>query len=179
MPTEPVIVIGAGFCGLTAALELTKRNIPVVVVEADSGVGGLAGGYEVGGVIVEKFYHHWFTNDQEVMDLIRELKQEDRIRLRETRTGLYYANTIFRLSKPIDVLRFSALRFIGRLRLGLLAVLARTVGDWRPLEAVTARDWLVKLGGKEVYKVVWEPLLRGKFGRYAEAISAVWFWNKL
>jgi protoporphyrinogen oxidase len=27
--------------------------------------------------------------------------------------------------------------------------------------------------------MVWEPLLRGKFGPYAEEVSAVWFWNKL
>jgi protoporphyrinogen oxidase len=27
--------------------------------------------------------------------------------------------------------------------------------------------------------VVWEPLLRGKFGQHAEHISAAWFWSKL
>ena len=27
--------------------------------------------------------------------------------------------------------------------------------------------------------MVWEPLLKGKFGPYAEQVSAVWFWNKL
>jgi len=35
------------------------------------------------------------------------------------------------------------------------------------------------MGGERVYKIVWEPLLRGKFGEVAEEISAVWFWNKL
>ena len=33
--------------------------------------------------------------------------------------------------------------------------------------------------GTKGYQVVWEPLLKGKFGRYAEDVSAVWFWNKL
>src|SRR5215470_2125407 len=42
-----------------------------------------------------------------------------------------------------------------------------------------ARDWLTKLGGSAVYKVIWEPLLRGKFGVHADDISAVWIWNKL
>ena len=27
--------------------------------------------------------------------------------------------------------------------------------------------------------VVWEPLLRAKFGWFAHEVSAVWFWNKL
>ena len=35
------------------------------------------------------------------------------------------------------------------------------------------------MGGLRVYEVVWEPLLRGKFGDYAEDVAAVWFWNKL
>ena len=35
------------------------------------------------------------------------------------------------------------------------------------------------MGGEKVYRVVWEPLLRGKFGTLADEIAAVWFWNKL
>ncbi|HCN7669545.1 TPA: FAD-dependent oxidoreductase, partial [Escherichia coli] len=53
------------------------------------------------------------------------------------------------------------------------------VKDWKQLESKTAKDWLLELGGESVYKVVWEPLLKGKFGPYAEDVSAVWFWNKL
>jgi protoporphyrinogen oxidase len=30
-----------------------------------------------------------------------------------------------------------------------------------------------------VFRVVWQPLLEGKFGPYARDVSAVWFWNKL
>ena len=35
------------------------------------------------------------------------------------------------------------------------------------------------MGGERVYRVVWDPLLRGKFGDLAEEVAAVWFWNKL
>jgi protoporphyrinogen oxidase len=44
---------------------------------------------------------------------------------------------------------------------------------------LTAGQWLVKTCGAEVYRVVWEPLLRGKFGEFAPDISAVWLWSKL
>jgi protoporphyrinogen oxidase len=40
-------------------------------------------------------------------------------------------------------------------------------------------EWLKGQCGPEVYRVVWEPLLRGKFGAHADTISAVWIWNKL
>ena len=174
-----VVVIGAGFCGLAAAYELGKRGVRTTVLECDDGVGGLAGCFLVGGTRLEKFYHHWFTNDVHVMRLIEELGQTDRVLRRPSRTGMYYAHNFFKLSTPVDLLRFSPLSLRDRVRLGLLALRARRVQDWRSLEDRTAADWLRELGGERVYRVVWEPLLRGKFGDVAEEVAAVWFWNKL
>lgn len=173
------VIIGAGFCGLTAAHELAKRGLPVTVLEQEQEIGGLAGSFTVSGTRLEKFYHHWFTSDRHIMELIDELGLGDNIILRPTNTGLFYANTIFRLSSPLDVLRFKPLPLIDRLRLGVLALYARRIRDWQKLEDLTAAQWLRDITGKRAYAVVWEPLLRGKFGIYADAVSAVWFWNKL
>jgi protoporphyrinogen oxidase len=174
-----VVVIGGGFAGLSAAWELVRRGIRVTLCEADKEVGGLAGSFEVGGTRLEKFYHHWFTSDTHVVDLVRELGQEGQVVHRATRTGMYFAHRFFRLSTPLDVLRFTPLSVIARLRLGLLALRARRVRNWNELEHLTAEEWLIGLGGREVYDAVWKPLLQGKFGEYAGEISAVWFWNKL
>jgi len=177
--TPRVAIIGGGFGGLAAAWELARRGIEPVVLETESTVGGLAGSFEANGERLERFYHHWFTSDTCVTDIVRELGTEERIVQRATRTGMYFANRIFRLSSPLDVLRFAPLRPLDRLRLGLLVLRARGVRDWRSLEELTAREWLIRLGGREVYRVVWQPLLEGKFGPYANEVAAVWFWNKL
>ena len=171
--------MGGGFTGLAAALELASAGLPVTVFEKDEDLGGLAGSFRVGDQMLEKFYHHWFTNDRHIMQLVKRLKVEDRIVLRESRTGMYYAHNFFKLSSPMDVLRFTPLAFIDRIRLGIGALAARRVGNWKELESVTAKDWLVRLFGRKVYDVVWEPLLIGKFGDVFPEISAVWFWNKL
>lgn len=172
-------IVGGGFSGLAAAHELAKAGKSVVVIERDSELGGLAGGFDVGGYTLEKFYHHWFNNDRQIMDLIAELGAGDNILLRPTRTGMYYAEQFFRLSTPMDLLRFRALPFIDRIRLGISVLRARSVKDWRSLEHLSAKEWLIKLCGQRVYDVVWDPLLVGKFGDLAEEISAVWFWKKL
>ena len=174
-----IAVIGAGFCGLAAAYELGVRGIRATVLERDGEIGGLAGSFNAGGAQLEKFYHHWFTHDVHIMRLVEELGQSDRILSRPSRAGAYYAHQFFKLSTPLDLLRFSPLPFWSRLRLGLLALRARRVRDWRGLEDRTAAAWLRELGGERVYEVVWEPLLRGKFGDLAEEVAAVWFWNKL
>lgn len=179
MATHHTVVIGGGFGGLSAALEIARRGLDVTVIEAESEVGGLAGTFEVNGERLEKFYHHWFTNDRHITELVSELGEDDRIVYRPTRTGMYFANRIFRLSSPVDVLRFTPLPLLDRVRLGLLALRARAVRDWRALESETAEEWLIRLGGERVYRLVWQPLLEGKFGPFAADVSAVWFWNKL
>jgi len=174
-----VVIIGGGFCGLAAGYELTRHGVRVTIFEQDSDIGGLGGSFPVNGVCLEKFYHHWFNHDKELMGLIQELGTQDRLILRPTRTGIYYANQIFRLSTPLDVIRFKPLSVLDRVRLGLLALRARGVKNWRPLEDLTAEEWLRRMAGDRVYEVIWEPLLRGKFGDYAPEVSAVWMWNKL
>jgi protoporphyrinogen oxidase len=174
-----VVVIGAGFTGLAAAYQLVKMGIGVTVIESDAEVGGLAGCFEVNGERLEKFYHHWFVTDSYIMDLVKELGREHDVILRPTRTGMYFANNFFNLSAPLDVLKFKPLRYADRVRLAALVLRARAVTDFTQLESLTAQQWLSKIGGDAVYRVVWEPLLRGKFGPHAPEISAVWIWNKL
>jgi protoporphyrinogen oxidase len=174
-----VVVIGAGFTGLSAAYELSRHNIGVTVLEKDDDIGGLASSFKTKGQRLETFYHHWFKNDEHVINLIDELGSKDQMLSVPTRTGVYFQNEFFRLSRPVDVLRFKPLDFLDRIRLGLMVLKARRVKDWRQLESVTAQEWIPKLCGTKVYELVWEPLLRGKFGPFAPDISAVWFWNKL
>lgn len=179
MTAPHVVVIGGGYCGLAAAYELGRLGVRATVLEQEATVGGLAGSFAVGDARLEKFYHHWFNHDVEVMRLVDELGLAAQLEVRASRTGTYYANTFFKLSNPIDLLRFQPLPFVDRVRLGVLALRVRHVRDWRRLENRTAADWVRQLGGERGYRVVWEPLLRGKFGDLAEEIAAVWLWNKL
>ena len=174
-----VVIIGGGFLGLSAALELCKLNIAVTVLEQNDTLGGLAGSFNLGDFKLEKFYHHWFINDDYIMNLIAELGLKENIRLRSTHTGMYYANQFYRLSSPTDVLKFKPLALLDRLRLGLFVLRARKIRHWQKLESYSAKEWLLQLCGSKIYKIVWEPLLIGKFGPHAETISASWFWKKI
>ena len=174
-----VVVLGGGFCGLAAAYELGRQGVRATLLEREHELGGLASCFEAGGERLERFYHHWFASDNDITGLIDELGQSERVLLRPTRTGVYHAHDFFKLSTPLDLLRFAPLPLPSRVRLGLLALRARHVRDWRRLEDISAADWLRRMGGERVYEVVWAPLLRGKFGEFADDVAAVWFWNKL
>jgi protoporphyrinogen oxidase len=175
-----VVIVGAGFTGLTAAYELSKKGFKVKVIEADSGPGGLAGTFNFSDdVKLEKFYHHWFNNDLYVPELVKELGLEGDVITLPTKTGMYFNGRLWRLSTPIDLLRFTALSLPDRIRLGLLVLKVRQIKDWKKIEHLTIREWLEPLCGKNVYKVVWAPLIDSKFSILAEQVNAVWMWKKL
>lgn len=179
MMDHGIVVIGGGFTGLAAAYELALRGKRPRLIEADSVLGGLAADDPIGGTRLERFYHHWFTSDTDALDLVRELGLGTRLISRPSNTGMYVGNRFWKLSSPLDLLRFSPLPLLDRIRLGWMTLHVRRITDWSRLEDVTAAEWLRGMSGPRAYAVVWEPLLRAKFGSYAERVSAVWMWNKL
>lgn len=176
-----VIIVGAGFCGLTAALELLKQGHKVTVLDPDTVVGGLAGSFDIGADSqpLEKFYHHWFTNDEHVVSLIHELGEHEEVVVRDSHTGMYFNNSLFRLASPLDVLKFTPLPLIDRIRLGLLVFQVKRFKDWRQVEHLNVPEWLVPLCGQRVYDVVWGPLIDAKFSIYKDDVTAAWFLRKL
>src|SRR5690349_9857147 len=60
-PEDPVVIIGAGPAGLTAAYLLSKQGVPVTVLEADHLVGGIARTVEYRGYRFDIGGHRFFT----------------------------------------------------------------------------------------------------------------------
>jgi protoporphyrinogen oxidase len=76
-------------------------------------------------------------------------------------------------------LRFRPLSFAERLRFGLNVALYRSAHAWKRLEGTPARDWLRARFGERAYEVIWEPLLRIKFGPHADEVTAAWMWHRI
>jgi protoporphyrinogen oxidase len=122
------IIVGAGFTGLSAGFELARAGKKVLILEGDNCPGGLAGNFHFrDGVTIEKFYHHWFNNDEYVPKLVKELGLSDQIVTLSSRTGVYFNGRLWKLSTPLDLLRFKALSLVNRVRLGLLVLQVRRI----------------------------------------------------
>jgi protoporphyrinogen oxidase len=172
-------IIGGGLTGLTAAYRLCQRGFQVHLLEAEPELGGLMGTFEIEGARIEQFYHHIFSNDSYVTDLLAELGLADRLIWRESKVGIFYDGRVYDFVTPIDLLRFTPISLVDRLRLGLVGLQLRRQKNWQPYEAVTAEEWIIKHAGQRNYDVVWGPLLRGKFGQRAADVSMAWFWSKI
>jgi len=173
-------IIGAGAAGLAAAYELTLAGVEVSVYEKASFVGGQASTFDVESTPLERGYHHLFTSDTDILALMSEIGLSDRMEWYESKVGIFYDGKIFNLVTPLDLLKFSPLSIIDRIRMGLVTMILKTKKDWESLETVTTDEWIKTWAGKRVYEVVWGPLLRGKFGdRHYTEIGMPWFWGKI
>lgn len=172
-------VIGAGILGLTAALRFVQGGARVMVLEREDRVGGLVASFEMGGSYLERFYHHLFRSDRDVQALIQEVGLGSDLVWPRPDTSVLSRGKVYGLDSPTDVLRFSPLSLPGRLRLGLGSAYLKLESNYHRLEGQTAAQWIQRWMGDEVYRVLWGPLLRAKFGDYAERIALPWFWSRV
>lgn len=172
-------VLGAGALGLGAALRLAQAGHHVEVLEREPAPGGLAAGFKVGPSYLEKFYHHIFRTDRAITALIEEVGLGERLVWRRPDTSVLAGGRIWGLDSPTDVLRFGPLRPADRVRLGATLAFLKALPDPRPLERSTAAGWIRRWMGPRAFRVLWEPLLRGKFHDDAEQIAMPWFWARL
>lgn len=174
-----VVVIGGGVAGLAAAWELVGAGHEVQLFEAGPVLGGQVRTFEVGGGRLESFYHHLFRSDTEVAALIEELGLGDDLEWIDSKVAFAAGGRIYPFIGALDLLRFTRVSLITRLRLGFAALWLRRKTDWRSYEGLRAQDWIVRWTGREGYERVWGPLLRAKFGARAADVSMVWFWGKV
>ncbi len=172
-------IIGGGVAGLAAAYELTKLGHYAETFEVAPFLGGQASTFPVGGGQLERGYHHLFVSDTAITELIHELGLGDRLAWLESKVGLYHQGRIWDFSTPMDLLRFTPLSLWQRLRVGLWTLRLQRTADYRRFEDVTARDWLSRHMGAKAYEVLFEPLLRGKFGDHYDQVSMTWLWGKV
>lgn len=171
-------IIGAGAAGLAAAYDLVNEGHSATVYESAPFVGGQASTIEVGGAPLERGYHHLFTNDRAILDLMEELGVDGSMRWIPSRVSTFANGTIYPFSTPLDLLRFKPLSFIDRVKLGLLSLRLTRMKDWRSLEHLTAAQWIQTEGTDGIYRHMWDPLLRGKFGKYHDRVGMPWLWAK-
>ena len=178
-----IAIIGAGFTGLAAGLKLSRFHHQIIIFEKNNSLGGLAETFQLPSWqwAVEKHYHHWFTNDKFALNLIKELGLADNLVFSKTETSLFLHDRIYPFNTPGDVLNFTPLTFAERLLTGFITAYLKflPVNQAIKLEKTTAWEWLKKHYGEKTFQTIWQPLLVGKFGKFARQVNMAWFWARI
>jgi squalene-associated FAD-dependent desaturase len=181
-----VVVVGAGFSGLAAAIDLQDRGHRVTLLERRGVLGGRATSYAdaVSGGEIDNGTHILVGAYRATVDLLRRAGALDLIE-RQKNLSLSYADERARtelrcpaLPAPLHLLgglmrfplswpaRWDALRFAWHARFGRAPV------------GLTLSEYFRATGqGPEVREALWEPLARAIVNEEPERAAAILFYN--
>ena len=173
-------IIGAGAAGLAAAWDLVRAGHQVTIFEAADQVGGLAAGFrdENWDWTLEKFYHHWFANDHDILNLASEMGVRDKIIFPRPKTSYWVDGKLVRseISPSALLLPLSP---ISTIRMALAGMYVKLSPRWQPFEKVTADAWMRRWMGNEAYEKFFKPLLIGKFAEQYDQVPMSFMWARI
>lgn len=176
---EHIAVIGGGMLGLTLAYRLSRAGVRVALYEAANSVGGVMRSTRIGGTEVDGFYHTILSSDGALLALIDEVGLGDDTYFHKTLNGFYCDGTIHPINSALDLLRFRPLKLHERIRLGVGSQICSFHRDWRRLDGVPVRDYLVRYCGRGAYEKFWTHLLRCKYDGSFDELPATAVWARI
>jgi protoporphyrinogen oxidase len=168
-PEHPVLVLGAGPAGLTAAYELAKVGWPVVVLEADGQVGGLAKTVERDGYRFDLGGHRFFTKAEEVEALWHEVLDEEFLE-RPRMSRIYWQGRF--LDYPLrgpDVIRKLGPVELTRSLASYLRAAVRPKG-----REDTFEEWVSNRFGRRLYEHFFKSYTEKVWGVPTSELRAEW-----
>lgn len=179
MPKLKIAIVGGGVGGLTAGLDLAEAGHQVTIFEKYPVFGGLASAFPIRGNHLERFYHHIFATDLDILALIDRLGLQDKLVWTPENSGNWHQGRFASISPAWKLLLWSDLSLWSRFKLAFWSKWVSLQKDWRPYDKVTAKAWILEHMGQQVWEVMWEPLFKAKFGAWADKISMTWFYGRL
>ncbi len=162
MSAAPVVVLGAGCAGLSAARRLREKGIPTILIEAEDHVGGLAGGVRFGGDVYEYGPHIFHTTDARVMADVKELMGSELLPYQRTIQIKFLGNYFkFPLSIP-DVL--GKLPITTVIHAGLSFAYHFTLGLFVKPDVENSETLLRRYYGDVLYRIFFKDYIQRVWG---------------
>ena len=166
----PVVVIGAGPAGLSAAYDLTKNDVPVTVLEALDTVGGISQTVSRNGWLFDIGGHRFFTKVPEVETLWHEILPEDEFLMRPRMSRIYYDGKLF--DYPLRAM--NALKGLGLLEAVRCVLSYLWVKVSPPKDQTTFEGWVAARFGWRLYRIFFKTYTEKVWGMPATELQADW-----
>ena len=166
---EPIIVIGGGPAGLTAAFELTKLQQTPLVLEKNDKVGGIARTENYRGYHFDMGGHRFFTKSAQVQQFWQDILGDDFLR-RPRLSRIFYKNKYFHYPlKP-----FNALLGLGPIE-GLRIMGSYLRWHLFPYKVEeTFEQWVTNRFGKRLFETFFKSYTEKVWGIPCSELKAEW-----
>ncbi|WP_203847015.1 protoporphyrinogen/coproporphyrinogen oxidase [Dactylosporangium siamense] len=172
-PGSPVIVLGAGLAGLATALHL--RDIPVVLVERDSMVGGKARSHRRDGFTFDVTGHWLHLKHQTTQDLVQGLLEPGALIEAQRRTTIYTHGVM--LPYPFQAnLHGLPLAVMGQCLAGFIGAWLRTRSG-KVIEPRDFEDYVVRRFGRGMARHFFIPYYSKYWGMSLNELASDWHVN--
>jgi protoporphyrinogen oxidase len=167
---KPIVIMGAGPAGLTAAWELINAGQDVVVWESDPiYVGGISRTVQANGFRFDIGGHRFFTKSPEVNEVWRQIMPDDFIDCPRL-SRIYYKGKFF--NYPLEAMD-------SFLKLGpvttVLCVLSYLKARLKPIKPeTTLAQWVTNRFGEKLYKTFFKTYTEKVWGISCDEINADW-----
>jgi protoporphyrinogen oxidase len=177
---KKIAILGGGITGLVAALRLSQKGFKVEVFEKENALGGLARSFGYKNNKIPVSAHQIFSNDSHIIHLLKEL--DVNLYWGDASIALFSSKDrsrrIYPLIKPIHLMTLPLLSFKDRLILGFFSfrlLIDRFLKkNYKNLNDVNVKEWLIKQTNPKIYSTFFEPLLINKFAVQLDKLSAAW-----
>jgi protoporphyrinogen oxidase len=168
-PAGPVVIIGGGPAGLTAAYELTRRGVMPVVLEGDDQVGGLAKTFSYRGFRFDVGGHRFFSQVPAVTRMWRELLGPDLLRRPRLSRILFQGRFYDYPLRTGNVL--TNLGIVGSASVVSSYLRARAF----PIRPETSfEDWVCNRFGRRLFEMFFQQYTEKVWGVPCSRIAAEW-----
>lgn len=169
-----IAIVGGGLLGLCIGYFLQKiTGAKIIIVEKEKELGGACSWREIGGTIVDRFYHVIMAEDGRIFRFMDELGLQGKYGFATSRMGIFDGARINPISTPKDFFLYPNLSVVDKWRLAYTVCYSRFFDDWSQIESRSASEWLISVGGKKNYELMWQPIMRAKFGDSVHKMTAV------
>ncbi len=151
----------------------------MTLLEGTDQLGGLGTFFPWRDRWVERFYHCVMPTDDDLLALLGELGLRDAVRWENTSMGMVVDGRHYPFNSALDLLRFTALGLVDRVRFGAVSVLLRRLGKGKDLDNLRTEDWLRRLYGDKVWRDLFAPMFGSKFGDAFGDVPALYLWQRL
>jgi protoporphyrinogen oxidase len=163
-----ILVIGAGYTGLAAGIELAEHNAKFTIVEKQAAVGGLSRSFFVGRTLFELGPHVYFDKDPDVTKFWKGLLgHKFKSHLRNSR--IYFSGKY--IKSPLSLI--DAAIKIGVFKIAYI-LYTQITAKFVKHEIQSAEDWVVANFGRGLYEYFFKVYNEKIWGLNCNQVSANW-----